>query len=265
MSVTGAAKTGPSAHVLSSIAAASRRTGISFDYLFNQARSESGFDPDAKAPTSSASGLYQFTRQTWLATVDAHGAEYGLEWAAGAIEHSPAGQFDVADPEARRAILDLRQDPAVAAAMAAEFASDNRAYLSDQLGRPTNSTDLALAHFLGAQGATRFLKSVVESPDASAAALFPEAAQANRAIFYDRNGAPRSFAQIHARFASMASDGNPVALPVSERVVRHEISRETRSSAWTTPEPGFEQMPNHLSLSFAEAAYRRLASMGAPE
>lgn len=151
MSVTGATYAGPSADVLRSIAAASGNTGIPFDYLFNQAKSESGFNPDAKAPTSSASGLYQFTRQTWLATLDAHGGDYGLEWAAAAIEHSPGGELHVADPEARRAILDLRSNPDVAATMAAELASDNRDYLSDQLGRRATSTDLALAHFLGAK------------------------------------------------------------------------------------------------------------------
>src|SRR3546814_7949768 len=53
---------------LAAVQAASARTGIDFDYLVDVARVESRFDPTAKAPTSSARGLYQFTTQTWLAT-----------------------------------------------------------------------------------------------------------------------------------------------------------------------------------------------------
>jgi len=260
MPVTGAAKAQPSEQVLRSIAAASRQTGVSFAYLLNQAKSESAFNPDAKAPTSSASGLYQFTRQTWLATLNAHGAEHGLGWAADAIERSPAGTFTISDPDAREAILDLRRDPSASAAMAAELASDNGNYLSQQLGRGATSTDLALAHFLGAEGAAKFLSALAADPDASAAPLFPQAAEANRAIFYDRSGAPRSLAQIHDRFEGMAAaEGGSSPTPP---IMRREIAEDTNSSVPGGPFPDFEPMPRHLSLSFAEAAYRRLASLG---
>ena len=119
MAVTGPTGPQPSAAVLRSIGSASRRTGIDFGYLVNQARTESAFDPAAKAPTSSAAGLFQFTSQTWLATLDAHGAEHGLAWAADAIRKGPDGNFAVADPAERQAILDLRHDPDAASAMAA--------------------------------------------------------------------------------------------------------------------------------------------------
>ena len=56
------------APVLDAVQNASARTGIDFDYLFDVARVESGYNPSAKASTSSARGLYQFTRQTWLAS-----------------------------------------------------------------------------------------------------------------------------------------------------------------------------------------------------
>lgn len=263
MAVTGAAKPGPSAHVLRSIADASRQTGVSFGYLLNQARSESGFNPAARAPTSSASGLYQFTRQTWLATLDAHGAEHGLGWAADAIERLPGGRFAVDDADTQQAILDLRSDPSASAAMAAELASDNGNFLSRELGRHTTATDLALAHFLGAEGAAKFLTAFAANPDASAAPLFPEAAEANRAIFYDPDGAPRSLAAIHARFAAMA--GDEAAAPPTSAIVHQQISSETRAAAWAAPAPDFEPMPKHLSLSFAQAAYRRLQAMGGGE
>lgn len=263
MSVTGAERAQPSEQVLRSIAAASRQTGVSFAYLLNQAKSESAFNPEARAPTSSASGLYQFTRQTWLATLNAHGAQHGLGWAADAIQRSSGGSFTIADPQARQAILDLRTDPSASAAMAAELASDNGNYLSQQLGRAATSTDLALAHFLGADGAARFLSALAASPDASAAPLFPEAAEANRAIFYDKSGAPRSLAEIHGHFEKMAADA--AGSPRARGIVRQEVIQQTHSSIASGQLPDFEPMPRHLSLPFAQAAYRRLASLGSDQ
>ena len=57
------------APVLDAVQNASARSGIDFDYLFDVARVESGYNPAAQASTSSARGLYQFTKQTWLATL----------------------------------------------------------------------------------------------------------------------------------------------------------------------------------------------------
>ena len=42
------------------IARAAQATGVDFDYLLAQAKLESGLDPNARAATSSATGLYQF-------------------------------------------------------------------------------------------------------------------------------------------------------------------------------------------------------------
>lgn len=58
--------------------------------MLDQARIESGFRADARAATSSATGLYQFTTQTWLATLKQHGGTHGYGWAAEAI--APAGR-----------------------------------------------------------------------------------------------------------------------------------------------------------------------------
>src|SRR3546814_1616057 len=94
-------QTPTTAPFLSAVQAASARTWIYFDYLVDVARVESRFDPTAKAPTSSARGLYQFTQQTWLATLRRHGARHGLAWAADAISQNGSGRFSVADPALR--------------------------------------------------------------------------------------------------------------------------------------------------------------------
>ena len=193
--------------VRTAIAEASRRTGVDFDYLYNQAKVESGLRPDAKARTSSATGLYQFIDQSWLAVIDQHGSQYGLGWAADAISQGSNGRYYVSDPELRQQILDLRKHPETASVMAAEHAADNKAFLEKRLGREAEPVDLYLAHFLGVGGASKFLSVHDRAPDATAASLFPSAARANRSIFYDRAGHPRSFADIRDRFASKLQKG----------------------------------------------------------
>src|SRR3546814_18177053 len=90
--------------------------------------------------------------------------------------------------------------------MAAEPAADNQQTLEAQLGRNVTSTDLYLAHFLGVGGAAKFLRAHDQNPGASAAAVLPSAASANRWVFYDRNGAPRSLAEVRKRFAEKLGD-----------------------------------------------------------
>ena len=176
------------AQVRAAIARAAEATGVDFAYLLGQARLESSLDPNARAATSSAAGLYQFTNGTWLATLGRHGAEHGLDWAEAAIARG--------DPGARVDLLALRYDPQVAALMAAELASDNRAALRERLGREPDSAELYMAHFLGADGARRFLAALDTDPLQSAAAILPKAAAANRAIFYDEGGAARSLGGV---------------------------------------------------------------------
>lgn len=194
-------------HARSAIAAASRRTGIDFNYLLGQAQLESGMRPDARAATSSATGLYQFVEQSWLAVVKQHGAEHGLGWAADSIRRGANGRLNVADAGTRAAILRLRSDANTAALMAAEHAADNREAIETGTGRSATGTDLYLAHFLGLGGARRFLSAMTADPDRAAAGLFPAAARANRNVFYDRDGSARSLGAIYRRFAERLDRG----------------------------------------------------------
>ncbi|QUL36934.1 transglycosylase SLT domain-containing protein [Erythrobacter sp. JK5] len=178
------------------IADAARRTSIDFDYLLAQAEVESSLDPRAKARTSSATGLYQFIENTWLDTLKRHGPRFGLGKVAAQIGTTQGGSSYVGDPAQRQAILDLRKNPQVASWMAAGLAEDNRAHLVPILGRQPDHGELYLAHFLGAGGAGRFLSELARDPGQSAADLFRRPASANRAIFYERDGSPRSLAQV---------------------------------------------------------------------
>ena len=187
--------------IQSAIALASSKTGVDFDYLLGQAKLESGLNANAKAGTSSASGLYQFIEQSWLSVVKKHGTEHGLGWAANSIGTSSSGRLSVGDAGTKAAILALRNDPGAASLMAAEYASDNKASLEGSLNRPASGTDLYMAHFMGLGGATKFLKTMQANPQASGAALFPAAARANHNVFYDSNNQPRTLSAIYDRFA----------------------------------------------------------------
>lgn len=245
---------GPPANIARAIRHAADRTGVSFEYLVDQARLESGFRNDVKATTSSATGLYQFTNGTWLSTVRAHGARHGIEWAASAISENGA----VHDPAQRHAILALRKDPAIAALMAAEHAEDNRNALIEGTGREPDDTDLYLAHFLGSAGAVKFLNNWAANPASPAAELFPEAAGANRSVFFDRNGHALSLDEVRRGFtAKLAAEDAPAHLSTSQ------ISRNFENPGAAPLElQAIRPMPKSLSLDFAQDAYRRIASGG---
>ncbi len=146
--------------VLNGIRQASQSTHTDFGYLMAQAAQESGFQSDVKASTSSATGLFQFIDSTWLDMVRQHGAKHGIARLAEQVTCDAAGRPHVVDPAVRESILALRKDPRISAALAGEFAHDNKAEVERVLGRPAEKTDLYLAHFLGAGGATEILKAI---------------------------------------------------------------------------------------------------------
>ncbi len=183
--------------VYNAIKNAAAKTGVNFTYLMEKAAVESSFNPNAKAKTSSATGLFQFIESTWLRMVKDHGDKYGLSKYADKI--SDDGK--VASRKDRNEILALRKDPEVASLMAAEFAAGNYDYLKAHVGGDIGSTELYMAHFLGAGGASGFLSAMKKSPNMTAADIFPKEARANRNVFYDaKSGAPRSLREVYAFF-----------------------------------------------------------------
>lgn len=266
----GAAANG--ANVRAAIARASDRTGTGFDYLLAQARLESSLDPTARASTSSAAGLYQFTQGTWLATLERHGAEHGLNWATAAIHNGR-----VVDPAMRAQIMALRHDPELSALMAGELANDNREALTGILGRAPDSAELYLAHFLGSGGAGQFLSTLEADPSRSAAALMPGAAQANRSIFFDAEGSPRSVAAVMdlirakvdkamegggAQWASAAPSGwSDSGLPVTP-AVQDAVPAQRPSMAETLRATFGAASGATVLPASVEKAYGRLRSLG---
>lgn len=148
----------------------SKMVGVDPGLMATMASIESGFRGRVKASTSSATGLYQFISGTWKTMLAKYGAKYGLD------PNTPP------------------TDPRANALMGAEYIRENTSILKAKTGRTPSDTDIYLAHFLGPGGASKLLKA---DPTANAATLMPDAASANKSIFF-ADGRPRTVGQVYA-------------------------------------------------------------------
>lgn len=196
---------GASSGVLGAIQKASANTGVNFAYLVQQAKAESNFNPDIKAKTSSATGLFQFINSTWLSMVEKYGDKHGID----------------TQGKTKQQILELRKDPEVAANMAAEFAKENEQFLNNRWGGEVGSTELYFAHFLGAPKAAAFLNAKDRDGSQPAAVVFPKEAKANYNVFFDKDtGRAKSIDEVYAffdkKFGVKDMDPNVMPRAVSE-------------------------------------------------
>jgi hypothetical protein len=197
--------------IIAALRQASDATGSDFRYLLDTAARESGLKPQAQSSTSSATGLFQFVGQTWLGLVKQSGAKYGLASYANAISQAADGRFHVENAADRQAILALRNDPKIAALMEGEFANQTRATLESTLGRGVCNGELYAAHFLGPAAACKLIQTNASRPDAEAADLFPQAADANRSVFYRPDGTPRTVREVYDWALRRPSGADPAA------------------------------------------------------
>ena len=230
--------------VTGAIRQAAQATGTSFHYLLATAQVESGLNPQAGASTSSARGLFQFIEQTWLATHEAGRAGARLRPIC-RCHHQ-----DRIRPIRSQRSGDAQRDPQAAQRSDRErghgrrLHQGQRALLSQQLGRAPSEGELYIAHFLGAGGAAQLisLRPTIRRP--APPSYFPNAAQANPSIFYDRTtGAPRSLAQVRdvltARYdvAARTRPSEPSVAQAASAGARH---RRVLSSRAVPPLPSAE-------------------------
>lgn len=118
--------------IMDIITNAANQQGVSPNVLSYIAQVESGGNPNAKNPKSSAGGLFQF--------IDSTANQYGLQ---------------------------DRFNPEQASNAAAQLLKDNSNFLSKKLGREPTQDELYLAHQQGAQGAY----NLISNPNARASDL----------------------------------------------------------------------------------------------
>lgn len=143
------------------------RTGGNIADRIRQA--ESGGDPNARNPMSSASGLYQLTDGTWDGLIKNY-PDAGLQG------------YNKNDPRAQEIAMGLLMN------------ENKNAY--KKAGISPSDADLYAAHFLGAPSAVKAKKN----PQMYGAQMLPKAAKANPTIFYN-NGKPRTNAEIYSVLA----------------------------------------------------------------
>lgn len=118
---------------------------------------ESGGNPMAKNPNSSATGLGQFTEGTWLEMMSRHMPEY-------------------MQGKSREQVLALRNDPTLSRTMT-QYLGDENGQILQSAGLPVTDGTKYLAHFAGPGGAVKALQAAPGTP--VAAIMSPEAIAAN--------------------------------------------------------------------------------------
>lgn len=157
----------PEGTVKDAIDQASEKVGVDKSIMYAVAKQESGFNPNAKAGTSSATGLFQFISGTWQNMVSRFGRAY---------------------PELNKGPT----DPYASATAGALYIKENSDLLKKR-NIPVNGTTIYASHFLGPNGAAKLLTA---DPNANAAELLPQAASANKSIFYNKDGSPASVKDV---------------------------------------------------------------------
>lgn len=236
--------------VTGAIRQAAQRTGTSFDYLIATAKVKSNLNPNAKATSSTAGGLFQFIEQTWLGTLKHAGSALGYGRYAEAISVNSSGQYEVRDARLKQQILGLRTDPGANALMAGVLTKSNGELLAARLGRNATEGELYLAHFLGAAGASKLITLAGSSPRVSAAEVFPRAADANRSIFYNKQGEARSVAQVYDMMVGRhnIARARTIGPATATNVAAAPIRAFPPVAPGASPNAGFQPLPP-LALS----------------
>jgi hypothetical protein len=218
------------AYVLNS---AGDKSNVDFDYLLQTAIRESSLNPEAKAPSSSAVGLFQFLESTWLQVMKEQGPRLGYQKYADAITKDSDGDYVVRNKAMRQEILGLREDPQIAADMAAAFTQSNGAYLESKFGKHPSPGELYIAHFLGPQGAERMFRAGLDDPDQVAAKLFPKQAKANPQIFYN-SGEPRTIRELYRALVAKHVGTPETVTAVDDSKFATQQLAQSETSKWST-------------------------------
>ena len=145
--------------------------GINPKYYERLAMVESSNNPNAKAKTSSAAGLYQFTKGTWQSLVDKAGLDYNFD--------------DRFDPIKSKEVVEI-------------FTKQNSEYLEKKLGRSPTDNELYLSHFLGMGGAKKLIEAYQSFPSASVEDVIGQGSiNSNKSIFLDKTGKPKKIKDIY--------------------------------------------------------------------
>lgn len=208
---------------------------------------ESGGDPLAKNPNSTATGAGQFLSSTWLDMV---------------AKNRP----DLVQGKSPEEILALRSDPALSREMTGAYARDNTKTLTDAGLSPTPG-NVYLAHFAGPTGAVNLLKADPGAPAASV--LDPAAVKANP--FLSRMSVGDLQAWASKKVGGAPAQGAPVQPAAAPEVPAAQTGMLSglpglsggapAAAAPSGPAPAAQASPTPM----AQAVPQQMPQMAAPE
>lgn len=183
---------------------------------------ESGNDPNARNPASTAGGLGQFLDQTWM--------DKDLRKRAGYSQIADADWARLKVGEAGRAAQ---------IAMTGAYAQRNGEQWQKTMGTPPTNGQTYGMHFLDAGPFILLTQTAATNPGANAAEMFPQAAKANPSIFYKGTATrqPRTAGEVYAELTRRGGDIDPFDMP--------DLPRLNPGMANAIPMPG---APRHVDL-----------------
>lgn len=222
-------------------------TGVDAELLATFCSIESGFNYSVKAPTSSATGWFQFINGTWDGMIAKYASKFGLP----------------ADSRDRK----LRLDPRINGLMGAMFLKDNYNVLAKGLGRAPTDTDLYAAHFLGAGTAVKILKC---DRNAIAASILPQQAAANRSIFYKPAGGARTVGEFYELLDSKVSKHRKGGTDPKRQILGNEsdpakLAEDQAKAAAATAASDLPAANDHMNGKNAQAAEAAQAAPAATQ
>jgi hypothetical protein len=156
-------------------------------YVAGLFKRESNNNDFAQAPTSSARGAAQFTVPTWNR----------LASQMPGLNLTPVGGGQ-----------DGRTDRDQMLRATNALTAQNEGVLQ-QSGLPVSDASRYALHFLGAGGGRRLVAGAMRNPDAPAASYAnPDQVAANRNVFFNRDGSPKSAGQVMADFGRSFGGGS---------------------------------------------------------
>lgn len=202
-------------------------------------RAESGGDPNAKNPNSSATGLGQFISSTWIDTLSRE-------------------RPDLVAGKSKDEILALRNDPNLSRQMTEAYANQNGQTLT-KAGFDPNPANTYLAHFAGPQGAVSVLGADPSTP--VSALLRPKAIAANKFLMGMTAGDLQAWAakkmggaaQPQAKMALQATPQSPLMATPQAPPIFPTAPPEQPQQSRQQPQPQMDfTPPPALSPIFAD-------------
>jgi hypothetical protein len=196
---------------------------------------ESGGNPYAKNPRSSATGVGQFLASTWLDMLRKYRPD---------LSRLPQDQQ-----------LALRNDPNLSKEMTGNYANENAAFLRSK-GIDPNPGNTYLAHFAGPQGALKVLQA---DPNASATSILgPDVAKANPFLANMTTGQLRSWAD-----QKMGAPIPPAPIPTQQIPVNAMASTQPQMPLFNpqqTPQPTGQSPQSSIWDMFAPPSGENLTN-----